>query len=355
MNSRVEALKGSFESEGLDGFLVSNGINIRYFTGFSGGSKLLVSEQGSETLYVHTINYEAAKECVKGVNVEPVGMKEDVEKKVIERIKSLRLKHLGFDSVEASAYLKLKDGLEGVEIDAMSNLVWSLRKVKDEEELRFLKKAADLTSLGMKRAYEIIEPGLKERELASEIEYAMRRDGSDGVAFDTIVASGFRSSFPHGGCGDREIAEGDVVVVDVGAKYRDYCADLTRTLIVGEPSPRQTDLYNIVLSAQEIAVKKVKADVKAKAVDAAARDLISAKGYGEYFVHSLGHGVGLEVHEPPTLSLKSEETLEAGNVVTVEPGVYVPGFGGVRIEDTVLVKREGAEKLTEAPYILQVR
>mgnify|MGYP001025888692 FL=1 len=354
MNNRIKALRGSFESENLDGYLVSNGISIRYFTGFLGGSRLLVAKDGIETLYVSMVNYEAAKEYVKDVDVELVKMDEDVDKKIIERIKQLRLRCFGFDSMDASVYLKFKESLESAEIKPMNSLVWSLRKVKDEEDLKFIKKAADLTSLGMKRAYEVIKPGLKEQELASEIEYTMRRNGSDGIAFNTIVASGVRSAFPHGGCSDRKIVKGDIVVVDVGAKYHDYCADLTRTFIIGQLSSKQKTLYNIVISAQESATEKIKADVKANIVDRAARDLISEKGYGEYFVHRLGHGIGLEVHEPPTLSPKSEETLKDGNVVTVEPGLYIPGFGGIRIEDTVLVKKEGREKLTEAPYTLHV-
>lgn len=352
MKSRVETLRSLFESENIDGYLVSNGINIRYFTGFLGGSRLLVPKEDTCTLCVPLVNYEAAREYVRDVDVELVSMEEDVDKKVTEHIKRLRVKCLGFDSMDASVYLKFKEAVKGVDIKPMSNLVWSLRKVKDEEELRFMKKAADVTSLGMKKAYEIIKPGLKERELASEIEYEMRREGSDGVAFDTIVASGAHSASPHGGCGDREITEGDIVVIDIGAKYRDYCADLTRTVVVGHPSPKQTDLYSIVMCAQEVALKYLKADVKASKVDAAARESISETGYGACFAHGLGHGVGLEIHEPPTLNPKSEETLQAGNVITVEPGVYIPGFGGIRIEDTVLVEKDEAEKLTEAPCTL---
>lgn len=354
MNNRVEALKSYFESENLDGYLVSNAINVRYFTGFLGGSRLLIPREGMETLYVHMVNYEAAKEYAKGVEVELVSIGEDVDQKLAGHIKRLKLGRLGFDPIVAAAYLKLKEGAKMTRFKPMGELVWSLRKVKDDEELRFMRKAAGLTSLGMKKAYEIVKPGLSEREVASEIEYAMRRSGSDGVAFDTIVASGARSAFPHGGCDDRKLMNGELVVIDIGAKYADYCADLTRTLVVGQPSARQIDLHNTVMSAQETALRQVKAGIKTSTVDAAARDFINGKGYDGYFVHGLGHGVGLEVHEPPTLNPKSQEILEAGNVVTIEPGVYIPGFGGVRIEDTILVKKDGAEKLTEAPYTLHL-
>lgn len=354
MENKINALKGLFESEKLDGYLVTNSVNIRYLTGFLGGSRLLIPREGTETMYVHMVNFEAAKVEAKDAEIKPVKVGEDVEKKVIDHLERLRVGRIGFDSMDAEIHLKLKEALKQVEIEPLRNLVWSLRETKDKDELMLIRRAADLTSLGMKRAQEIIKPGLREREIATEIEYAMRSSGSDGVAFDTIVASGAHSAFPHGGCGDRKIEKGDFLTIDIGAKYHDYCADLTRTVIVGKPSQKQKELYSAVLSAREAAIGCLKAGVEASAVDAAARDSIGEKGYGEYFVHGLGHGVGLEVHEPPTLNPTSKEFLRAGNVITIEPGLYFPGFGGVRIEDAFLVKKTGVEKLTEAPYVMSV-
>jgi Xaa-Pro aminopeptidase len=204
----------------------------------------------------------------------------------------------------------------------------------------------------MKAAYEILKPGMKEYEVAAEIEYAMRKRGSYGTAFETAVSSGPRSAFPHGGCSDRELREGDLVVVDFGATYKFYRSDMTRTLMAGQPLEKQKKLYEIVKAAQEKAFEAIKPNVKAKDVDAVARKIIEDAGYGEYFVHGLGHGVGLEVHEPPTLSSSSKEALTVGNVVTDEPGIYLVGYGGVRVEDTVLVQKNGAEKLTNGPYSL---
>jgi Xaa-Pro dipeptidase len=180
----------------------------------------------------------------------------------------------------------------------------------------------------------------------------MRKRGSYGTAFETIVASGPCSAFPHGGCSNREIREGDLVIVDLGATYKFYRSDMTRTLAAGKPSEKQKKLYQIVKTAQEKAFEIMKPNVKAKDVDAVARKIIEDAGYGEYFVHGIGHGVGLEVHEPPTLSPDSTETLAVGNVVTDEPGIYLVGYGGVRIEDTVLVQKNEAEKLTIGPYSL---
>jgi Xaa-Pro aminopeptidase len=239
-------------------------------------------------------------------------------------------------------------------VEVNNTYVQVLRMVKDAEEIRLMRRAGELTSEGMKVAAEAIKPGVKECEVAAEIEYAMRKPGGGSTAFESIVASGASSGFPHGGCGTREIHSGDLVIVDVGATFNYYCSDMTRTFVAGKPSAKQQKIYSAVKEAQEKAYQTVKAGVPAADVDAAARRFIEAAGYGECFVHRVGHGVGLEVHEPPTLSQWNKEALAAGNVVTVEPGIYLPGYGGIRIEDTVLVTARGAEKLTSGPYSLSV-
>jgi len=336
-------------SKSLDGLLVAETKNMQYFTGFSGGSMLLVPLEGENILFVYGVNYEAAKVEVKEASVDLVKPQEDLIKKIVEEMGDLKIRTVGFDSLKASTYLKFKESSDKITLKSADDLIWTLRKVKDPLEISLMKKAAELTSRGMRKAAEIIKPGLTERDVAAEIEYEMRKAGSDGVAFDTIVSSGSNSAFPHGGCGDRVIRKGDLVVIDIGAKHMGYCSDLTRTFIIGDPSPRQIQIYETVREAQNLAVKKTQAEVKASEVDHAARYYISKAGYGDYFVHSLGHGVGLDVHELPTLNPKSKDVLAEGNVVTIEPGIYIPGFGGVRIEDTVLVLRDGVEKLTEAP------
>ena len=345
----MKRLLGLMESRGLDGYLVAETKNMQYLTGFSGGSLLLVPRNEESILFVYGVNYEAAKVKTRGASVELVKPEEDLLKKIIKRLRDLKIRNVGFDSLKASTYLKLKESSDEIMFKDAGDIIWTLRKVKTPSEISLIRKAAELTSRGMRRAAEVIEAGLSEREVAAEIEYEMRKAGSDGVSFDTIVSSGPNSAFPHGGCGDRVIKKDDLVIIDVGAKYRDYCSDQTRTFIIGKPSSKQIRIYETVRRAQELAVKSVQAEVKASEVDRVARDHISKAGYGEYFVHSLGHGVGLDVHEPPTLSPKSKDVLVEGNVVTVEPGIYIPGFGGVRIEDTVLVLKDGAEKLTEAP------
>lgn len=355
MKSRVDTLKSSFESEKLEGYIVANAINILYFTGFLGGARLLVPREGENVLYVYGVNYVEAEETVKNCRIELVKRGGgDADKKVADKIKGLKFGHVGFDVLSASAYLTLTKTLKDVELTDEGKLVWELRKVKDETELKHMRKAAELTSEGMKAAFETIRHGLREYEVAAEIEYAMRRLGSGGVAFDTAVASGVRSAYPHGGCTSRKIRSGDLVVLDLGAKYQDYRSDLTRTVTVGKPSSKQVRIHEIVREAQDRAFRGVQAGVKACDVDAVARGLIEKEGYGECFVHSLGHGIGLSVHEPPSLNSEAEERLRVGNVVTVEPGIYIVEFGGVRIEDTVVVCKDGAEKLTNVSYDLRL-
>ncbi len=352
---RIEALKKkAFEERGFDGFLVTNEANMLYFAGFPGAACLLLSKNGENMLYVYGVNYEQAKAEGKGFSVELLKRDENLATRVAAKIKDLGIKKLAFDALTYENYRGLAKFLRGkAKLKPQGKLVWELRKVKTPEELELMRKAGELTCEGMKTAYEVIRPGIREYEAAAEIEYAMRKKGSWGTAFETIVASGVRSAYPHGGCTDKIIREGNLIVVDIGASYRFYRSDMTRTLVAGKPSEKQKHLYEIVKKAQQTAVQTIKARAKAKDIDTAARKVIEDAGYGEYFVHSLGHGVGLEVHEPPVLGQHSKDRLEAGNVVTVEPGVYFVGFGGIRVEDTVLVKGYGVEKFTDGLYTLE--
>ncbi len=354
MKSRIQTLKGSLEKEKMDGYIVAGETNIFYFTNAIGAARLLVPAEGENVLYVYGVNYEAAKETAKECRVNLLKRGEDAEEEAAKLIKKLRLKHIGFDTLESSIYLKLKKKLRGIKLKPKNQLVWELRKVKDKTELGYMRKAGEITSEGAKKAAEVIKPGIREYEVAAEIEYAMRKLGSEGVAFETIVASGPRSAYPHGGCTDKKIKKGEFIVVDLGAKYQSYRADLTRTFLVGKPSQKQAKIYEAVRKAQQEAFEGLREGTKAKDADAIARKIIKGAGYGEHFVHSLGHGVGLDVHEMPTLTSESKDLLKVGNVVTVEPGIYIVGFGGVRIEDTVLIQKEKAERFTNATYDLNV-
>lgn len=352
--SKVEKLKQlAFKEKGFDAFLITDQINMLYLSGFPGAACLLLHRNGDDMLYVYNVNYEQAKEEVKDFHVVLVKRSEDLMKEVASRIANLRIGKVAVDVLSYENYRSLADSLRSrAMLKMQGKLLWELRKVKDKAEIELMRKAGEFTSKGIKTAYEIIRPGVREYEVAAEIEYAMRKCGSCGTAFDTIVASGSRSAFPHGGCTDREIREGDLVVVDVGAVYRYYRSDMTRTVVAGKPSRKQQEIFEIVREAQVKACEAVSTGVTAKYLDGIARKIIEDAGYGKYYVHGLGHGVGLEVHEPPTLNQESNDKLIVGNVVTIEPGIYLPGFGGVRIEDTVLVQKGKAEKLTSGPYVL---
>jgi len=356
---RLEALRQLvFEKKDFDAFLVTNGANLLYFAGFPGTACILVPKKGESTIYVYSVNYEQAKAEAKEFKVELVKTGEDLATKISKKVKASKTKKLGLDTItgvpSVADYLKLTNVLRGIaEIKIDNEPVRTLRKVKDEEEIKLMRKAGELTSEGMKAAYEAIKPGVREYEVASEIEYAMRKKGSWGTAFETIVASGVRSGFPHGGCTDRKIRKGDLVVVDIGATYQYYCSDMTRTIAAGKPSAKQKKMYEIVRLAQDKAFQAVKPKAKAKDIDSISRKVIKDAGCDEYYVHGLGHGVGLEIHEPPTLNSTSNDKLMVGNVVTIEPGIYFVDFGGIRIEDTVLVQKGMGEKLTRGPYTLK--
>ncbi|MFP3985245.1 MAG: M24 family metallopeptidase [Candidatus Bathyarchaeia archaeon] len=354
MSDRIKALKAVFNKE-FDGYIIANQVNILYFTDFSGAAMMLVPNAEESILYVYGVNYEAAKAEAKNCKVELIKQGEELVKKIAEQVGNLKLKKLGFDAMNVEIHQKfLKAFKNTVELETKSEYVWSLRRVKDEVELEKIRKAAELTVKGMQTACDTIKAGLREYEVAAEIEYAMRIQGSYGVAFDTSVASGLRSAYPHGGCGEKKLENGELVVVDIGSTYKNYCADMTRTFVVSKPSVKQERIYTIVKNAQERAFQEICDGKKAAEVDAVARNIIKEAGYGEHFVHGLGHGIGLEVHEQPVLNSASKDVLKAGNVVTDEPGTYIVGFGGFRIEDTVLVKKGTGERLTEGLYVLKI-
>jgi len=352
---RIDALKERvFEEKEFDGFLISNEANLLYFAGFPGATSLLIPKNGENTIYVYNVNYEQAKAEGKEFRVEMIHHGEKLMAKIAEQVKAYKIRKLALDALNFESYLSLAREIKGLtRLKEQSSMIWGLRKIKDEKEIELMRKAGELTSEGMKVAYEVIKPGVKEYEVAGEIEYAMRKEGSYGMAFETLVASGARSAFPHASCSDREIGEGDLVVVDMGAAYKFYRSDMTRTLVAGRSSERQRRIYEIVKEAYDKAFEGIRTGAKAKDVDAAARKVIEEAGYGQYFVHSLGHGIGLEVHEPPALGPGSRDKLTVGNVVTNEPGIYLMGYGGIRIEDTVLVQTHRTEILTNGPYSLE--
>jgi len=346
--SRLERFENLIlPQEDLDAFLILDDANRLYLSGFPGGSGLLFSNTGVRLLYVHELNYMQAESEVEDFQIELLKPGESLVDKVAAEMRGFGVKSLAVDTLSWREHQRLTGKLGGeTNIQLKNEVIEELRKVKDAKELKLMRKAAELTSEGMRAGGQVIQPGKREYEVAAEVEYAMRKEGSGGTAFRSIVASGPRSAFPHGGCTDRKIREGDLVVVDIGAIYQYYRSDMTRTFCAGEPSKKQERIYHIVKEAQEEAFQALRVGSEAREIDRVARRVIREAGYGEYFVHGLGHGVGLEAHEPPTLNPQSKEGLEEGNVVTIEPGLYLRGFGGIRLEDTVLVESGKTERLT---------
>ncbi len=347
--NRINALQATFKQKN-DYFAIFNSANLTYLTGFPGATALLVPQTGQCTLLVSEVNFEQAKTETHNFDVQLQLRGENM----MERIaKQTCTNKLAVDSLSIEGWRALAKAVGGEEkLELAGNLVRNLRLVKDEEEVKRIREACNLAEIGMQAAVENIKPGVAERRVAAEVEYAMRKKGSDGTSFDTIIASGPSGACCHGSCTNRVIRQGDLVIVDLGATHQFYCSDMTRTFIAGKPTEKQIKMYETVKVAQQRAFKAMAPNIAASRVDAVARQVIEEAGYGKFFVHGFGHGVGLEVHEPPTLSPSSKDVLAAGNVVTAEPGIYLPRYGGIRIEDTILVTAKGAEKLTSGMYML---
>jgi len=258
--NRVDALKQlAFEQNTYDGYVVFGGANLLYFAGFPGASALLIPKEGESTLYAYNVNYELAKAKGKDFNVELVSLNENLMVKIAKQAKDFKIRKLALDSLNIDEWRALCKETKGTtKLKQTNQFVRELRRVKEQNEIELMRKAGELTSEGMKVAYEIIKPGMKEIEVAAEIEYAMRKRGSSGTAFDTSVASGPNSAFPHGGCSERKIRKGEIVIVDMGAAYKFYCSDMTRTIVAGKPTEKQKKIHSIVLEAQQNALKLIK-------------------------------------------------------------------------------------------------
>ncbi len=281
---------------------------------------------------------------------EVVEHKPNVMLSVKELLEKSGIKRLGFEQNDLSygAYTRYSADLAGIELVPTSDAVEKIRLVKDDAELRILQEASDLADATFSHILSVLRPGLTELEVALEIEMFIRRNGGTSTSFETIVASGERSALPHGKASERMLRNDEFVKMDFGAYYKGYCSDITRTVVLGKPTDKHKEIYGIVLEAQLGCLNGLKPGITGKEGDALARDVIASKGYGEYFGHGTGHGLGMEVHEAPRLSLQGDTVLEPGMVVTVEPGIYLPGFGGVRIEDDVVITESGIKILTHS-------
>lgn len=333
----------------LDAFVVAHLPNIFYLTGFSGSSGMVSVTRNGAILFTDPRYTIQAKQEVTAAQVKIV--RGSLLKAVGEQLEPFRGRRIGFEAAHLTVSQKAALGKStGARIRWIpwDGKVEGLRMVKDESELVTMREAARIACSSWEETLALVKPGVSEIDVAAEIEFRMRRKGADGPAFDTIIASGERGAWPHARASRKLVKKNELVVFDLGAILRGYSSDLTRTVCVGRASSEQRRWYAAVLEAQRAARQALHPGVTAEQVDAAARGVLKQAGLERRFIHSTGHGLGLELHESPRLGRGDQSILRAGTVVTLEPGVYVPGTGGIRIEDDALVTNSGAEFLTDA-------
>jgi len=350
MKDRLAQLRIIAEKEGLDGLIISSRPNTFYFTGFTGTtSKYLITKENAYLVVDFRYTSQAKSQVFAGIEVI------ELETDVNDSLNTLCLHHgvesLGIEGEDMTfaGYQTLRESLK--EVKTVKDVQASLNKVrliKDSEEIALIQKAVDIADNAFQEILPIIKPGVRECDIALELEYKMKKMGASGASFETIIASGHRSALPHGVAGIRQLQAGDAIVMDFGAIYHGYCSDMTRTVFLGTPTQQMKEIYNIVLRAQTEALQKAAVKMTGKQLDRIARDIIYGAGYEKCFGHGLGHGVGIEIHENPRVSPKGEEVLEKGMVFTVEPGIYIENVGGVRIEDMVVLGENGADILTKS-------
>lgn len=349
MKERIKKIREKLQERDLDGLLITHLPNVRYLTGFSGTNGLCL--MGSHQAYFLTdFRYEhQSHEEVKGMRIAIAknSLFEELEKKKL--LRGMRRVGVEGNYLPYAEYQKLKTTFKRVRFIPQADLVESISAIKDEREIELITKAARISDRVFQEVLELLRPGIREVEISAEISYLHKTSGGERDAFETIVASGPRGALPHGVASEKKIRKGEFVTLDFGCVYRGYCCDITRTVAVGEPGRRLREVYRVVYNAQVNAIEAAKAGVVAKDLDKVARGYISKKGFGKYFGHSLGHGIGLQIHEPPRISSQSNYKLQQGNVITIEPGIYLPGIGGVRIEDDVVVMNGKSLVLNKAP------
>lgn len=349
MEKRLAKLRAEMVNHGVEAYLITNPYNRRYITGFTGSAGVAMVTQ-DEAIFITDFRYveQVKLQCPHfrlEIQTTPV-----IWQTVSEVTKKLGIQKLGFEdtSLTFAQFQVLSQGNTAIDYVPAPKLVEELRMVKSDEELAKIRHAASIADRTFEQIIQYVQPGMKESDVQLRLKVLMLEMGATAPSFDIIVASGVRSALPHGVASDKVIEQGDLVTLDFGALYQGYVSDLTRTFIMGKPNEKQKEIYDIVLEAQKNAVAALRPGLTGVEADAVARNIITERGYGEFFGHGTGHAIGLEVHEDPRLSQMSPYILKSGNVVTVEPGIYIPEFGGVRIEDDVLITESGHEVLTHS-------
>lgn len=350
--------KGSriIQSEHVDAIFVSSPANMRSISGFTGEGYIYVSQKTKLVVTDFRYMIAARAECPGWEVVDMNGKYyEPLIKAIQEEDVSLlgyEFDHVTMDKFNQICNLYQESCTSQLEFQNIDDILREYRMVKTEEEIEFIRKAEAIGDEAFAKVLPMLQAGMTEKQVAALLEYQMKSLGADGLSFDTIAASGVHSAMPHAVPTDKKLEEGDFLTMDFGCKYKGYCSDMTRTVVIGTASDKQKEIYQLVLNAQETVLKQVKPGMTGREVDAIARDMITEAGHGQDFGHGLGHSVGLEIHENPSFSRRDEHVIQPGMVITVEPGVYIEGFGGVRIEDVVCITEDGCENLTHSPKSL---
>lgn len=346
--TRLDKLRKGMKEKGLEALLITSPYNLRYVSNFTGTTGLSVITL-DKAYFVTDFRYtqQVAKQAIGFEIIQNMGPIYDEIGKIVSRD---NLKNIGFEEnfVTFSTYERL-DELVSAELVPVSGLVEELREVKDEDEITAIKKACEIADSAYQYILGEVKVGMSEIEVANKLDFHMRSKGASGVSFDTIVASGIRSSMPHGVASDKLIEQGDMITLDFGCYYNGYVSDMTRTFALGDPGQKLKDIYQLVLDAQLMVTEAAKPGITGIELDAVARNYFAKHGYEAAFGHSTGHGIGLEIHEGPNVSRLSDKAFVPGNVITNEPGLYFADLGGVRIEDDLLITETGNEILVHSP------
>ena len=339
-----------FELSNVDAVLVISEKNRLYFTGFASTFGYLVLMRDSKNIFITDPRYYEMALSLQNDGVEvvqiPVGI--SAADSLIDVLTQYGIQKVGFEDTEltVSEHAELKGKLKGFKLAPVGEKINIVRSFKTAEEIDYIKKAQAITDIAFSKILDVIKPGITEKDVAVELEYIMAKNGAEGLAFDTIIASGVNSSKPHAHPTDKVIELGDPVTMDFGARYHGYCSDMTRTVFVGEPTEELRKIYNVVLLAQKMGINNAYNGMTGKEFDSFCREVIKSNGYGEYFTHSTGHSLGIDIHEKPSAGMRSTDTISAKQFITCEPGIYIPGVGGVRIEDLLLIEQDSVIDLT---------
>ena len=345
--TRLKRLRERMVEKKIPALLLTNPINIGYLSGFAGSEDIALITSKKAILFTDFRYLEEAEKKV--VNFQIKKRKDPLLKVLVPLLNKLKIKKLGFEAehLSYSRYRLFSKHLRGIRLISTQGLVENLRRIKDQGEIKSIKKAIRITENALANTLKKIKISINERELSTLLEYELKKAGAKGSAFNPIVAFGRRTSYPHSRPSLARLKKGDLIKIDCGAIYQEYSSDLTRTFVFGRATKRQKRIYSLLYRAQSEAIEKIRPGIECSRIDRVARKIITKEGYGKFFGHGLGHGVGREVHEGPYLKSEDRTLLEPGMVLTVEPGIYISGWGGIRIEDMVLVTERGCQVLSK--------